>query len=266
VVQSAINEGKDEKMNQEEQEIEIDLREIAGLLLSRLWILILAGVLTGVLAGTLTKSFYVPTYTSTAKLYIVGSTGIDLSNLSSFQIGSQLTSDYIEFIKSRPLLEQVIDDLNLEMNYDQMLSLIQVQNPDNTRILRLSVTMEDRKLAKEIVNKVAEVGQKKIAEITKMEEPSIFEHGVNGILAESPHFLRNTALGFMAGMVIAAFVIILLHVMDDTIKTSEDLERYLGLNTLGTIPLAEEHSKSKKGRKKSKKGSSSTRKNDHSRR
>jgi hypothetical protein len=43
--------------------------------------------------------------------------------------------------------------------------------------------------------------------------------------------------------------------MDDTIKSSEDLEKYLGLNTLGTIPLAEEHSSKsrKRNRKKSRK-------------
>jgi len=226
--------------NQEEQEIEIDLREVAGLLLNRLWVLILSGILLGICVGVLTRILYVPMYTSTAKLYIVGSTGIDLSNLSSFQIGTQLTMDYIEFIQSRPLMEDVIDELELDMNYEEILELVEIENPENTRILKLSVTLPDRKEAKEIVNKVAERAQIRIAEITKMDQPSIYEDGVNGMLSEKSHFTRNTILGFVAGVVLASFVIVVIHMMDDTIKTSEDLEKYLGLITLGTIPLEEE--------------------------
>lgn len=233
--------------NQEEQEIEIDLREIAGLLLNRLWVLILSGILLGTCVGIYTRASYVPMYTSTAKLYIVGSTGIDLSNLSSFQIGTQLTMDYIEFIQSRPLLEDVIDELELDMNYEGLLGLVKVENPENTRILKLSVTLPDRKKTKEIVNKVAEIAQVRIAEITKMDQPSIYEQGVNGTLSVTSHFTRNTILGFVAGIVLASFVIVVIHMMDDTIKTSEDLEKYLGLITLGTIPLAEESNNKNKG-------------------
>ena len=75
--------------NQEDQEIEIDLREIAGLLFSRLWLLVISGIVIGTIAGAVTKLIYVPTYTSTAELYIVGSnSGIskDSSNFSSFAL------------------------------------------------------------------------------------------------------------------------------------------------------------------------------------
>jgi capsular polysaccharide biosynthesis protein len=245
--------------NQEDQEIEIDLREIAGLLFSRMWLLIISGVLIAVIAGAATKLTYVPTYTSTAQLYIIGNTGgvaSALADLSSLQIGSQLTQDYMVLLESRPVLEQVAENLDLDMTYEEMIgsNMITIENPDNTRILQISVTTEDPDLSKRIVNNLIRVGKKRIADVMQAQEPNIADDGVTGYLSEGSHFARNTALGFIVGAFIAAFIIIVMYLMDDTIKSSEDLEKYLGLNTLGTIPLAEEHSSSKskkKGRKKS---------------
>ena len=45
-------------------------------------------------------------------------------------------------------------------------------------------------------------------------------------------------------------VILVLFIMNDTVKTPEDVEKYLGLNTLATIPLFEEDDMGKKTKKK----------------
>ena len=246
--------------NQEDQEIEIDLREIAGLLLSRLWILILSGVLIGVIAGIVTRVTYVPMYTSTSDLYIVGSSGNSISSaiadLTSLQMGSQLTNDYMVLMESRPVVEQVAENLELDMTYEEIIEsdMIEIENTENTRILQISVTTEDPDLSKRIVNNLVRVGKKRIADIMQAPEPNIAADGVVGVLSEGSHLIRNIAIGFLAGAFLAGFIVVVIHLMDDTIKSSEDLERYLGLNTLGTIPLAEEHSsKSKKRRKSSSK-------------
>lgn len=248
--------------NQEDQEIEIDLREIAGLLFSRLWLLIVSGIVIGAIAGAVTKLIYVPTYTSTAELYIVGSSSSissALADLTALQTGSQLTQDYMVLMESRPVIEQVINNLELDMTYEDVLEseMITMENPDNTRILKISVTTEDPKLSRNIVNNLVRVGKKRIAEVMNAPEPNIADDGVIGVLSDGSHLIRNIALGFVVGAFITGFIVVVVYLMDDTIKSSEDLEKYLGLNTLGTIPLAEEHS-SKSGRKgrKSKKKTS----------
>lgn len=256
-------------MQQDDQEIEIDLREIAGLLLSRLWLLILSGVIIGAASGFVTRMTYVPTYTSTADLYIIGNSGLSsaLMDITSLQIGSQLTKDYMVLLESRPVIEQVVENLELDMTYEEIVEsgIITIDNPDNTRILKVSVTTEDPKLSKKIVNNLIRVGKKRIAEVMQAPEPNIVDDGVTGVLSEGSHFVRNIALGAIVGAFLAGFIVVVTYLMDDTIKSSEDLEKYLGLNTLGTIPLAEEHSSKsgKKGRSRSKKSSrkrSSTRK------
>lgn len=250
--------------NQEEQEIEIDLREIAGLLFSRLWLLIISGIAIGIIAGAVTKFIYVPTYTSTAELYIVGSnSGISnaLADLTALQTGSQLTKDYMVLMESRPVIEQVIENLELDMTYEDVLEsgMLEMENPDNTRILKISVTTEDPKLSRNIVNNLVRVGKKRIAEVMNAPEPNIADDGVLGVLSDGSHLIRNIALGFLAGAFITGVILVVMYLMDDTIKSSEDLEKYLGLNTLGTIPLAEEHS-SKASKKKKKSGASSGKK------
>ncbi len=243
--------------NQEDQEIEIDLREIAGLLLSRLWILILSGILIGAVTGVITRITYVPMYTSTSDLYIVGSSVNSISSaiadLTSLQMGAQLTNDYMVLMESRPVVEQVAENLDLDMTYEEIIEsgMIDIENTENTRILQISVTTEDPDLSKKIVNNLVRVGKKRIADIMQAPEPNIAADGVVGVLSEGSHLIRNIAIGFLAGAFLAGFIVVVIHLMDDTIKSSEDLERYLQLNTLGTIPLEGDHSSKSKKRKRS---------------
>lgn len=249
---------------QEDQEIEIDLREIIGLLFSRLWMLIVAGIAIGIIAGAVTRFTYVPMYTSTAQLYIIGNSEFSsaLADLTSLQTGSQLTRDYMVLMESRPVVEQVLENLDLDMTYEEVISsgMITMENPSDTRILKISVTTEDPKLSKNIVNNLIRVGKKRIAEVMKASEPNIADDGVLGVLSEGSHFVRNIAFGFIAGAFITAFILVVMYLVDDTIKTSEDLEKYLGLNTLGTIPLAEEHSSKSGKKRKGASGNSSSKK------
>lgn len=246
--------------NQEDQEIEIDLREIAGLLFSRLWILILSGIAVGVIAGAVTRITYVPMYTSTSELFIVGNTGgFSISSLADLQIGSQLTQDYMELMESRPVIEQMLVSCSaVDMTYEEVLEsgMIKLENPNDTRCLKISATTEEPELSKQIVNSLTEIGRKRIAEVMSTREPNIAYEGIDGSLSEGSHFIRNIVLGFMAGAFVAGFILVVTYLMDDTIKSSEDLEKYLGLNTLGTIPLADEHHSSSKSGKKRRQSSS----------
>lgn len=66
-------------------------------------------------------------------------------------------------------------------------------------------------------------------------------------------FMKNTWLvGMLAGLIIVAVLWTIPYLKDDTIKTSEDVEKYLEMSVLASIPLDKElehkNSKGKKGR------------------
>lgn len=224
-------------MNAKSQdEMEIDLREIFGVLLSRIWLILLVGVVLAGGTGVYCKFIATPIYTSTTQLCVLGSSTVSLSNLS---IGTQLTQDYIVVVQSRPVVEQVIDNLELDMTYEELLEVTTVENLSDTRILSISVTDPDPSLAKQIVDQYAQVSSKRISELMDVNEPSVLEEGYVAEKKTSPTTTKNVMIAGILGILLASAIVIIRHVLDDTIQSSEDIERYLGLNTLGILPIEE---------------------------
>lgn len=221
-------------------EMEIDLRDIFGLLRSKMWILVLAVVLTAAAAGIFSKLFITPIYTSTTKLYIVNkSQSLSSLSLSDLQLGTQLTKDYMVLVKSRPVTEQVIENLGLNMDHEGLLQIMSINNPADTRLLEIAVNYPDAFMAKEIVDEIAAVSSKRIATIMDMSEPRVAEEGHKAEAPTSPNIIKNALIAGLLGLFVSAAVICLLYILDDTIKSSEDVEKYLGIHTIGLIPIEE---------------------------
>lgn len=225
-------------MNAKSQdEMEIDLLEIFGVLMSRIWLILLVGVLFAAGTGVFCKFFVTPLYTSTTQLCILSNTTI--ASLQDLAIGTQLTQDYIVVVQSRPVVEQVIENLELDMTYEELLAVTTVKNPEDTRILSISVTNPDPTLAKQIVDQYAQVSRKRIAKLMDINEPGIVEEGHVAEGKTSPTTTKNAMIAGVLGVLLASAFVIIRYMMDDTIKSSEDIERYLGLNTLGILPIEE---------------------------
>lgn len=222
--------------NNVNDDMEIDLIDIFYLLRARLWIILLTGVLLASVVGLVSKFMATPVYTSTAKLYIL-TKATSITSLADIQLGTQLTQDYMVLVKSRPVVTKVIENLDVDMSYEQMAGIISVSNPADTRILEIRATYPDAFIAKQIVDEFAYVSIDRIAKIMDTEEPTIVEEGYVTPYPTGTSTMKNTVLGGMLGAFVAAGIIIVLHLMDDTIKTSEDVEKYLGISTLGLIPM-----------------------------
>lgn len=231
------------------EEVEIDLKEIFFVLLHKLWIIVLAMIVCAGVAGVFTKTMITPQFESSSMLYIL-TQSTSITSLADIQMGSQLTKDYSILVKSRPVLEEVIKNLKLDMKYEQMVKKIEIANPADTRIITITVTDPDPKMAKTITDEIAEVASDRIADIMKQEDkPSIVEKGHIAESQSSPSTVKNCAIAGLLGAVVAAFIIILIFMMDDTIKTADDIEKYLGITTLGTIPTGDKNKKQSRQRR-----------------
>lgn len=233
--------------NTNDDEIEIDLAELFMVLRSKLHIILLSGILMALLSFIGTKFLITPMYTSVTKLYVLSrqdsSTGVTYSDL---QTGSQLTKDYAELVKSRPVLEKVIATLNLDMEPEDLKSHISVETPTDTRILSISVESDNPKEAKEIADALRETVGGEITSIMHAESVDTIEDGNLPKNPSSPSMKKNVALGGALGILIAMGIFVLIYLRDDTIKTPEDVERYLGLNVLTSIPVRGKIEKAKK--------------------
>lgn len=224
------------------EEIEIDLVELLYYLRSRLWAIILSGIIVASIFGLVSSFLITPMYASSTKLYIL-TKSTSITSLADIQLGTQLTQDYMVLIKSRPVITKVIENLELTMSYEEMADIITISNPSNTRILEIRAEYPNAFVATQIVDELAEVSVTQIAEIMDTEEPSIVEKAYTSNVPTSPNTTKNTILGGLLGVILAAGIFSVLHLMDDTVKTSEEIEKYLGLSTLGMIPVEERRSK-----------------------
>ena len=167
-------------MNQEidNDEITIDLTELFMALWSRLHIILMAGVLGALIAFVGTNLLVTPMYTSETKVYVLtrsdSTAGITYNDL---QMGTQLTQDYMQLVTSRPVLEQVIAVLNLDMEPGQLKDMISVETPEGTRILTIRVQSEDPKQAKEIADAVRDSVSIQITEIMDADAVNTVEEG-----------------------------------------------------------------------------------------
>lgn len=218
---------------------EIDLVEIFYLFWGHAIQIILCAILGGLLAFGYTRFLVTPLYQAEAKLYMVSASAGSMISISDLQLGSQLTSDYQQLMVSRPLLEDVIDSLDLNMGYGTLKGMISVSNPTDTRILRVTVTSSDPKLSCDIANELADQAVVYLPRVMECDEPNVVERAVIPGGASSPNYARNVFLGVAAGIVICCAVILIRFLVNDTFVTADDLARRFGIQPLASIPEAD---------------------------
>ena len=227
-----------EKKKNDNEEMEIDLLELMMVMKKHLAAILLAGIVGLVIMFAYTSFLVTPLYSASSMMYVMpdNSNSMNSSTLSDMQVGQQLTSDYSSMIKSRSFMEDVIKKLNLTIDYQQLLGKVEVTNPTSSRILQVTVNDPNPQTAADIANEMASVAESKLKEITGMQAIKIYEEAAVPDRPSSPSLKKNCALGLLAGLVLAMAVVTILYLLDDTIKTEDDIEKYLGMTTLAVLP------------------------------
>lgn len=240
-------------MEKHNDEIEIDLLEIIHILLRRFWFILGAGLFVAVICFIISKFILTPTYESTTKIYILNKSDNTTVTYSDVQMGTQLTKDYAELINSRYVLEKVIDKLGLDdMEYADLLGRVSVNTPTDTRIVSITVEHTDPARAKDIADCIREVAGEHIQNVMDIEAVNVVEPANMPMEKSGPSVAKWTIFGGIAGVFLLSAIILVIYLLDDTIKCSEDVEKYLGLSTLALIPIAIEEENAKKGKAKRK--------------
>ena len=242
---------------------EIDLVELLGVILHNLWIIIVSGVIVAAVALLVSYFIITPKYESVTKIYVISKTNADTMTYSDLQAGSTLTKDYKELVKSRPVLEEVLAETGIDVELKDLEEQITVEVPTDTRIVSITVEDKDPYEARIIADSVRIAASKHIREVMDTEAVNVVEEASLPIEKSSPSILKNTAIGYAVGLFLAIAIVIINYIMDDTIKTPDDVEKFLGVSVLGSIPYSENdlsdkaemerYEKKKKQRKKKQK-------------
>jgi capsular polysaccharide biosynthesis protein len=231
--------------NRNENVIEIDLEELFGLVMHSLPLILAAGIATAVAAFLISAFVVSPKYESTTGIYVMSRQDGNTLSYSDTQLSTQMTKDYEELISSRYVLETVIAQCGLDEEYEDLLDRVEIENATDTRIIYITVKDEEPERAQYIADSIREVASAHITAVTDVEAVNVVDPANLPNKPSEPSIPIWTIVGALVGLVVSALVVIARFMLDDTIKTSDDVEKYLSLSTLGMIPVREEQDKTK---------------------
>ena len=241
-------------MNNQNDEIEIDLWELLDLLIHKLWIIIPTAMLGFAVGFVIAALFITPQYESSTGIYVMSKQNSDTLSYSDTQLSSQLTKDYEELIQSRTVLEAVIIRLNLiDETYEGLKNRLNISNVKDTRIIYITVTDPNPEMARQIADCIREVAAQHIKDVTDVEAVNVVDEANLPVGPSSPSVAKWALIGAFAGIAISCMIIIIRFLMDDTIKSSEDVDKYLGWSTLALIPMMYSDANQSKSKVKSRK-------------
>ena len=215
----------------------IDLRELLATIKKRFWIVILTTVIAVGISVVVTNRNKVQFYQAKTTMIVNIETYENQSMLTSDQIsaGQKLAVLYGEIIKSRSVLEPVIEKLNLDMTPQQLAGMINISHVNDTHIMNLLVTDTDPDRAKDIANTIPGVFTEEVKRTIKANGVEVLDPSLGGypIVSNSSN---KVAIAGVLGVMIGLFIIFLIEFLDNKVKTPQDMEKYFNISVLGVIP------------------------------
>lgn len=227
----------------------VTLKDLWDILVRRLWIILLAALIAGGGFFAIDRIAFTPQYASTATLYILrqadNTTASDAS--TDFSLALKVVNDCTYLLKSHTVLDEVIDRLQLDMTYEELYDCVSTSNPEDTRILEVTVQSASPDQAKRIVDQVCTIGAQRIEDAMGFQQVNLYEFGTTDPEPCNRTGLATFVLVAIVAAVAAYAVFLVAFLMDDRIKSDEDIEHYLGLSILGNIPYADSKKTGKYG-------------------
>ena len=224
-----------------EETNEISLQEIFIILWNKAWVIMLCLVIGAITAFTLSKYVIDPTYTSRISMYVNNNQNPEntVANLNDINASQKLVSTYIEILKSDNVLEKVIEETGVTYTPAEIRSMMSANSLNGTEIFEVKVTTEDADEAALIANTIAELVPEEIIRVVKAGSVELIDRAMPATNPSSPNVMLNTVIGLMLGGVLSVLGVLVAAMLDNRIKSEEDLKKNYDLPILGAIPNLE---------------------------
>lgn len=221
---------------------ELSLWDAARLLLEKVHWILLAGIAAGLLVYLGVSLLVTPTYESHVSFYVFNSSNGTVQsgtvNNSDLQAAESLATTYSKILASNSVLDAVLDNLGMDgsLSRKELGGMVEVSVVPDTQILEVVVASPDPQFACKIADAFARVAPTEIVRITKVGGVEVVDRPEVAAEKSSPRTVFDSAIGFVAGAVVMAVVLILRMMADTTIYLPEDIEKATGMTVLGQIP------------------------------
>ncbi len=228
---------------------ELSLMDLFSLIKKHIWQILISGVVCALVSGLVAAFFVQPKFSSSMKLIIINQNQ-SVATYSDFQMSAQLVGDCVEIIKSRDLMEEIIDSLSIEdLSPNQLASNIEVDSPTGTRVLLIQVSDSEKIRAKRIADALYDIGADYIRDALAVDYINLIEKPVVPTSPSSPNVERTAILGGLVGFILMVAFIVIKKLLNTKLSSAEEIEAELGITILACIPKAVPQSKRKGHRK-----------------
>lgn len=224
-------------------EQEIDLIELSKKIVKHLPMIIIFSIILGAASFLLSKFVITPKYDSNTTMIVSNSNQNNDPNnpqtnveLGQIQANKALISTYSEIVKSKGIAERVINNLGLDMDYEEFSSKVSIEPVKDTQIISVKVVDTIPERAMDIANETANIFKSSIGEIMNVDNIQILDGAILPEEASSPNIKKNTAIGIILGFVLGIAVVLFKEIADSSIKSSEEVTEYFDIPVIGIVP------------------------------
>lgn len=232
---------------------ELDLKELFLILWNKISLILLITMIAIAIGVGYSYFFLVPEYKSSTTLVLAQSASSIEQNSdgtltqADVTLNSKLVSTYSELIKSKSILRQVVSDLNRDdINEANLKRNISVQAIKDTEVIQITVKNKDANIASQVANKIAEVFSEKVVEIYNISNVYILDRAEPSQTPSNINHIKDIVIFAFGGIVISVALVLLINMLDTSIKTEQDIEKTTDLLILGSIPNYNIESRNKK--------------------
>ena len=212
----------------------INLQDILKTIVKR-WYIIVSIILISVFATYVYSALFItPMYSSTAKIMVFNKDNNSTTN--DFVFSSYLANDFTELINDKMILQDVCDELDNKYTISEIKNCISIYNPSNTRIIEISALTPNSIDSKQIVDTICTVAQDNLVELMGLDRITPISEGDISYTQTTPNIFNNCVFAFFIGLIIGFSIILIICIYDNKLNTPADIEKFLGISVLATIP------------------------------
>lgn len=215
---------------------EINLKEMFDYFLSKKLYIILITVVCILTGFVYFRFFKVPMYKSYTTILLTKGSDVNQITSNDITLNKNLVDTYREIIKSRKVINKVINNLNIDYNFESLSKEISVSSINDTEIIKISVSDRDSKIAMDVANETANVFNSEVVKLYNIQNIGIVDEAVE---EESPYninMLKTLLISFFIGIILSFGAVFILFYFDTTIKSIEEVEKKLELPVIGEVP------------------------------
>ena len=233
---------------------EIDLKELFNIFWSKKLEIFLVIFIFMIIGAVYSIGLKMPLYSSSTSLVLAMADtnekkkdSEEAITATDITLNSKLVSTYSELIKSKKVLRQVVSNLQIDENVDSLKNKIKVSSVQDTEVIKITVTHANPTYAAKIANEITKVFSKEVNELYKINNVYIVDEAEVQNSPSNINHIKDIVLFAMIGLVISSAYVFVLNMLDNTIKSSEDIENQFNMPVLVTIPLIESFKNDKGG-------------------